>query len=129
MKLVKEAHKKLGGLDILACVAVKQHAIEKIADVTTKQLEQTYRVNVFALFWLCKAALSLMREHHHYRFNSGDTSKPDPIRLGRTVIQSGIPNCPKEGITLKTLKMLPEGCGDCECYGPNHGSPDVQGIS
>jgi NAD(P)-dependent dehydrogenase (short-subunit alcohol dehydrogenase family) len=60
MKLVKEAHKKLGGLDILACVAGRQHAVEKIADVTTKQLEETYRVNVFALLWMCKAALPLM---------------------------------------------------------------------
>jgi NAD(P)-dependent dehydrogenase (short-subunit alcohol dehydrogenase family) len=59
-KLIKEANKQLGGLDILACVAGKQHAVEKIADVTTAQLEQTYRVNVFALFWLCKAALPLM---------------------------------------------------------------------
>ena len=59
-RLVKEAHEKLGGLDILAAVAGKQHAVEKIKDVTTEQLEQTYRVNVFALFWLCKAALPLM---------------------------------------------------------------------
>jgi NAD(P)-dependent dehydrogenase (short-subunit alcohol dehydrogenase family) len=60
MKLVTEAHKKLGGLDVLACVAGKQHAVEKIADLTTEQLEETYRVNVFALFWLSKAALPLM---------------------------------------------------------------------
>jgi NAD(P)-dependent dehydrogenase (short-subunit alcohol dehydrogenase family) len=60
MKLVKEAHKKLGGIDILAAVAGRQHAIERIADLTTKQLEETYRVNVFALFWLCKAAIALM---------------------------------------------------------------------
>ena len=59
-KLVKDAHRKLGGLDILACVAGKQHAIEKIADLTTKQVEETYRVNVFALFWLCQEALPLM---------------------------------------------------------------------
>jgi NAD(P)-dependent dehydrogenase (short-subunit alcohol dehydrogenase family) len=59
-KLVKEAYAKLGGLDILACVAGKQHAVEKIADVSTQQLEETYRVNVFALFWLCKAALKVM---------------------------------------------------------------------
>lgn len=59
-RLVKEAHKKLGGLDILACVAGKQHAIEKIADLTTKQLEETCRVNVFALVWLCQEALPLM---------------------------------------------------------------------
>lgn len=60
VRLVKEAHEKLGGLDILAAVAGKQHAVEKIADVTTEQMEETYRVNVFALFWLCKAALPLM---------------------------------------------------------------------
>ncbi|MBB5337969.1 SDR family oxidoreductase [Tunturiibacter gelidoferens] len=60
VKLVKEAHRKLGGLDILACVAGRQHAVEKIADMTTKLFEETYRVNVFALFWMCKAALPLM---------------------------------------------------------------------
>jgi hypothetical protein len=59
-KLIHQAHKKLGGLDVLAIVAGKQHAVEKITDITTKQLEETYRVNVFALFWLCKAALPLV---------------------------------------------------------------------
>ena len=59
-KLVAQAHRKLGGLDILALVAGKQHAVEKIADITTKQLEETYEVNVFALFWICKAALPHM---------------------------------------------------------------------
>jgi len=59
-KLVQQAHKKLGGLDVLALVAGKQHAVEKISEITTKQLEETYKVNVFALFWLCKAALPLM---------------------------------------------------------------------
>ena len=60
VKLVTEAKKQLGGLDILACVAGKQHFVEKIADVTTEQMKETYRVNVFALFWICKAALPLM---------------------------------------------------------------------
>jgi NAD(P)-dependent dehydrogenase (short-subunit alcohol dehydrogenase family) len=59
-KLISIAHKKLGGLDVLALVAGKQHAVEKIGDISTKQMEETYRVNVFALFWLCKAALPLM---------------------------------------------------------------------
>jgi NAD(P)-dependent dehydrogenase (short-subunit alcohol dehydrogenase family) len=59
-KLVKEAHKKLGGLDILAAVAGKQHAVGKIADITTRQMEETYAVNVFSLMWLCQEALPLM---------------------------------------------------------------------
>src|SRR4051812_40130084 len=59
-RLVKEAQKRLGGLDILALVAGKQVAVDKIAEVTTKQLEDTYKTNVFSLFWVCKAALPLM---------------------------------------------------------------------
>ncbi|HEX4169322.1 MAG TPA: SDR family oxidoreductase [Bryobacteraceae bacterium] len=58
----ENSHSRLtrGGLDIFAIVAGKQHAVERIKDITTKQLEETYKVNVFALFWLCKAALPLM---------------------------------------------------------------------
>src|SRR6201746_2397059 len=59
-KLIAQAHKKLGGLDVLALVAGKQHAVKKIADLSTAQMEKTYRVNVFGLIWLCKAALPLM---------------------------------------------------------------------
>ena len=59
-RLVKDAHKKLGGLDVLACVAGKQHWVETIAEMTSKQVEETYRVNVFALFWICQEALPLM---------------------------------------------------------------------
>ncbi len=58
--LIHDAQKALGGLDILACVAGKQHAVETIAGLTTEQLEETYRVNVFSLFWLCQEALPLM---------------------------------------------------------------------
>jgi hypothetical protein len=59
-KVVRDAHKKLGGLDILAIVAGKQHSVEKLADLNTKQMEETYRVNVFPLYWLCQEALPLM---------------------------------------------------------------------
>src|ERR1700761_3924528 len=59
-KLVKDAHRKLGGLDIMACVAGKQHAVDKIADLTTKQMQETYAVNVFALMWMSQEALKVM---------------------------------------------------------------------
>jgi len=59
-RLVKDAAKKLGGLDVLALVAGKQHAVDKIANVTTKQMVETYETNVFALFWTCQEALKLM---------------------------------------------------------------------
>lgn len=58
--LVHKAHQELGGLDVLALVAGKQVAVEKIADLTTEQFQQTYAVNVFALFWIIQEALPLL---------------------------------------------------------------------
>ncbi|WP_285646184.1 SDR family NAD(P)-dependent oxidoreductase, partial [Burkholderia plantarii] len=56
-QLVTDAVNGLGGLDILVNVAGKQVYVEQIADLSTEQLEATFRTNVFAMFWLCKAAL------------------------------------------------------------------------
>lgn len=59
-KLVGESVAQLGGLDILVNVAGKQHYVERIEDLSTEQFEATFRTNVFAMFWLCKAALPHM---------------------------------------------------------------------
>ncbi len=45
--LVHEAHKALGGLDIMALVAGKQVAIPDIADLTSEQFQKTFAINVF----------------------------------------------------------------------------------
>lgn len=58
--LVHKAHEALGGLDILALVAGKQTAVEKIADLTTEQFKQTYAVNVLALFYITQEAIPLL---------------------------------------------------------------------
>lgn len=59
-KLIDDSRAQLGGLDILVNVAGKQHFVEHIADLSTEQFEATFRTNVFAMFWLCKAALPHM---------------------------------------------------------------------
>ncbi|WP_088208529.1 SDR family oxidoreductase [Enterobacter cancerogenus] len=58
--LVHTAHGALGGLDILALVAGKQTAVEKIADLTTEQFKETYAVNVLALFYITQEAIPLL---------------------------------------------------------------------
>ncbi|MDB5348903.1 MAG: dehydrogenase, short-chain alcohol dehydrogenase like protein [Planctomycetota bacterium] len=55
--LVADTRGALGGLDILANVAGYQQARESIAEVTTEQFDETFKTNVYALFWICKAAL------------------------------------------------------------------------
>jgi hypothetical protein len=57
-RLIARAVSELGGLDILVNNAGKQHAVERIEDLTTEQFDATYKTNIYALFWLSKAALA-----------------------------------------------------------------------
>lgn len=60
-ELVGQAVSKLGGLDILANIAGKQVTQPDISSISTEQFEATFRVNMYAMFWLCKAALPHMK--------------------------------------------------------------------
>ena len=55
--LVTRAVEELGGLDVLVNNAAFQMSLEGLESLSTEQLERTYRTNVFAMIWLCKAAL------------------------------------------------------------------------
>jgi NAD(P)-dependent dehydrogenase (short-subunit alcohol dehydrogenase family) len=57
IKLINKAVKELGGLDILANIAGKQVAVKDISNLTTDQVEQTFATNVYAMIWLCQAAM------------------------------------------------------------------------
>ncbi|MCD8138308.1 MAG: SDR family oxidoreductase [Planctomycetaceae bacterium] len=59
-KMVKEAHEKLGGLDIIALVAGHQVATKSIEDIDTEQLHRVFAINVYSMFWTVKAALPLL---------------------------------------------------------------------
>jgi NAD(P)-dependent dehydrogenase (short-subunit alcohol dehydrogenase family) len=59
-ELIAGAVDDLGGLDILVQVAGKQVAQESIAEITSEQFDQTFKTNVYSLFWLSKAALPHM---------------------------------------------------------------------
>lgn len=56
-KLVADAVAALGGLDILVNVAGRQQSHESIAELTTEQFDWTMKTNVYALFWITKAAM------------------------------------------------------------------------
>ena len=55
--LVKQAVQSLGGLDILVNVAGHMIAAQDIADLTSEAFDRTMKTNVYALFWICKAAV------------------------------------------------------------------------
>lgn len=56
-EVVEEAVRELGGLDILVNNAGKQIAIEGLESLSDEQLEETFNVNILAMFRLTRAAL------------------------------------------------------------------------
>jgi NAD(P)-dependent dehydrogenase (short-subunit alcohol dehydrogenase family) len=60
-KLVQRAMDEFGTLDILVNNAAFQMSAADIGDLSAEQFERTYRTNVFAMFYLCRAALPRMK--------------------------------------------------------------------
>jgi NAD(P)-dependent dehydrogenase (short-subunit alcohol dehydrogenase family) len=60
-QLVKQTVDELGGLDILVINAAFQMAHESFLDIPNDEFERTYRTNVFAMFYLCRAAVPVMK--------------------------------------------------------------------
>jgi NAD(P)-dependent dehydrogenase (short-subunit alcohol dehydrogenase family) len=60
-EIVAETARELGGLDILANIAGYQMSFESFLDIPSADIERVYRTNIFALFWLCQAAVPVMK--------------------------------------------------------------------
>ena len=56
-RLVGDAIRELGGLDILVNNAARQQTRASIAELTTDDFDATFKTNVYAMFWITKAAL------------------------------------------------------------------------
>jgi NAD(P)-dependent dehydrogenase (short-subunit alcohol dehydrogenase family) len=56
-RLVAAAVQGLGGLDIVVCNAARQQASDSILDISTEDFDATMKTNIYAPFWIIKAAL------------------------------------------------------------------------
>src|ERR1700716_791742 len=56
-QLIERAVQGLGGLDVVVCNAGRQQARASILDVTSEDFDATMKTNIYAPFWLIKAAL------------------------------------------------------------------------
>ncbi len=56
-RLVADAVRQLGGLDIVVSNAARQQTHASILDISTEQFDWTMKTNVYAPFWIIKAAL------------------------------------------------------------------------
>jgi NAD(P)-dependent dehydrogenase (short-subunit alcohol dehydrogenase family) len=56
-QLVDQAVSALGGLDIVVCNAARQQSIPSILDVSDDEFDRTMKTNIYAPFWIIRAAL------------------------------------------------------------------------
>jgi NAD(P)-dependent dehydrogenase (short-subunit alcohol dehydrogenase family) len=77
-RLVNDAVKGLGGLDILVSNAARQQTHDSILDITSEQFDWTMKTNIYAPFWIIKAALPHL--------------KPGSVIIGTTSEQANDPS-------------------------------------
>ncbi len=60
--VIQKAVDEFGQIDILVNNAAHQMTVNGIADISTELLDRTFKTNIYAMFWLVKAALPHMPE-------------------------------------------------------------------
>jgi NAD(P)-dependent dehydrogenase (short-subunit alcohol dehydrogenase family) len=59
--LAARAARELGGLDILVNNAAYQQSKSNISEITAEQFDRTLKTNLYAMFWITKNAIPLMK--------------------------------------------------------------------
>jgi len=95
-RLVNNAHSALGGLDILVNCAGRQHSYDSILDIPDEQFDWTLKTNLYALFWLSKAAVAVMPEGSAI-VNTTSVNAYDPSKniIDYSLTKAGIANFTK----------------------------------
>ena len=90
-ELVAKAVEALGGLDILVNNAGKQQNVEHLADLSDQEFDDTFKTNVYAMFWITKAALPhLAPGSTIINTSSIQAYKPSPILIDYATTKAAI---------------------------------------
>ncbi|GLY80722.1 SDR family oxidoreductase [Actinoallomurus iriomotensis] len=81
-EVVRRAAQELGGIDVLVLHHGTQKPVQDVREITTDQLERTFNVNVYSLFWAVQEALDHMPDDGSIVF----TGSINGLRGNKTLI-------------------------------------------
>ena len=104
-RMVQRAVQEFGKIDILVNNAAFQMSYESIQEISSEEFEHTYRTNVFAMFYLCKAALPHMQPGATIiNTSSVEAYKPKPSLLAYASTKGAIVNFTK-GLAQEAIQQ------------------------
>jgi NAD(P)-dependent dehydrogenase (short-subunit alcohol dehydrogenase family) len=115
-EIIDRAVSELGGLDILVNNAAYQMSQEGIEEITTEQFDRVLKTNLYAMFWLCKAAVPHLGPGSSIiNTSSIQAYQPSPNLLDYATTKAGIVNFTKglaqqlasKGIRVNTVAPGP----------------------
>ena len=102
--LVTRAVDEFGHLDILVNNAAFQRTHESIQEVPSEEWDYTFKTNIYAMFYLCKAALAVMKPGGSIiNTSSIEAVQPDSILLAYAATKAAIVNFTK-GLAQEAIK-------------------------
>lgn len=90
-QLIEETRSGLGGLDILVVNAARQQYREDISELTTSDFDATMKTNLYALHWICQAAVPHMPPGAAIITTASIVAyEPSPLLLDYSTTKAGI---------------------------------------
>ncbi len=81
-RIVETAVEEFGRIDVLVNNAAHQRTVEGVMDVSSELLDRTFKTNIYAMFWLVKAAIPHMPKGGSIiNVGSAQAYKPSPTLL------------------------------------------------
>ncbi len=114
--MVAQAVEGLRGLDVLVNNAAYQMTQDDISEITTEQFDRVMKTNLYAMFWLCKAAIPHLQPGSSIlNTSSVQAYQPSPTLLDYATTKAGIVNFSKglsqelapKGIRVNTVAPGP----------------------
>jgi NAD(P)-dependent dehydrogenase (short-subunit alcohol dehydrogenase family) len=91
--VIQKALEELGGIDILVNNAAHQATFKDIGDISDREWELTFKVNIHAMFYLTKAAVPHMKSGSAIvNTASVNSDMPNPILLAYATTKGAIQN-------------------------------------